>query len=101
MEDMLLSAKVREFGPHWVTIAKFFDGRSENNVKNRWYTRVKGMADRSSSRPTASDQSGSESSDDLPVVRPGRILFPPIASLDVHLSMRFAFPDISGQSIWT
>jgi hypothetical protein len=97
---MLLMAKVTEFGPRWVTIAKFFDGRSENNVKNRWYTYVKAMADRSSPYPAALDQSGSESGDELHVISPARVLFPPITSLDVHLSMRFTFPDIRGHSIW-
>lgn len=40
-EDQLLAEKYIEHGPQWTTIAKFFDGRSENNVKNRWYTYVK------------------------------------------------------------
>ena len=40
-EDQLLAEKYVEHGPQWTTIAKFFDGRSENNVKNRWYTYVK------------------------------------------------------------
>lgn len=40
-EDKLLADKYLEHGPQWTTIAKFFDGRSENNVKNRWYTYVK------------------------------------------------------------
>lgn len=40
-EDELLSEKYVELGPQWTVIAKFFDGRSENNVKNRWYTHLK------------------------------------------------------------
>ena len=40
-EDQLLTEKYIEHGPQWTTISKFFDGRSENNVKNRWYTYVK------------------------------------------------------------
>jgi hypothetical protein len=40
-EDAFLIAKVRDMGQHWAQIAKFFDGRSENNVKNRWYTYLK------------------------------------------------------------
>lgn len=37
-EDQLLKQKVLEIGQHWNKIAKFFNGRSSNNVKNRWYT---------------------------------------------------------------
>jgi hypothetical protein len=40
-EDELLVAKFAEIGPRWTVIAKFFDGRSENNVKNRWYTHLR------------------------------------------------------------
>jgi hypothetical protein len=49
-EDDLLARKVRELGCHWATISKCFDGRSENNVKNRWYSyvRAKQAQDRSS-----------------------------------------------------
>jgi hypothetical protein len=40
-EDDLLVAKFQELGPRWTTISKCFDGRSENNVKNRWYTHLR------------------------------------------------------------
>ncbi|KAK8885480.1 hypothetical protein M9Y10_040929 [Tritrichomonas musculus] len=40
-EDEILAEKHREYGSQWTVIAKFFDGRSENNVKNRWYTHLK------------------------------------------------------------
>lgn len=39
-EDKLLEQKVYELGQHWNKIVKFFRGRSENNIKNRWYTYV-------------------------------------------------------------
>ena len=40
-EDALLIEKFRTMGPQWTNIAKCFDGRSENNVKNRWYTHLR------------------------------------------------------------
>ena len=36
-EDQLLREKVDEFGKKWVYISQFFDGRSGNNLKNRWH----------------------------------------------------------------
>lgn len=36
-EDKLILEKYQEYGPHWVKIAKFLNGRSGNNVKNRWH----------------------------------------------------------------
>ena len=35
-EDQLLVKKYAEFGPQWNKISKFFDKRSDNNVRNRW-----------------------------------------------------------------
>lgn len=39
-EDQLLEQKVCELGQHWNKIAKFFIGRSSNNIKNRFYTYI-------------------------------------------------------------
>lgn len=36
-EDDLLVQKYKEYGPRWVFISKFFNGRNGNNIKNRWY----------------------------------------------------------------
>lgn len=41
-EDLLLSQKIDEFGKHWSMIAKFFKGRNQNNIKNRWNFHLKG-----------------------------------------------------------
>lgn len=36
-EDKIIIAKYKIFGAHWVKIAQFLNGRSGNNVKNRWH----------------------------------------------------------------
>ncbi|EAX98723.1 Myb-like DNA-binding domain containing protein [Trichomonas vaginalis G3] len=36
-EDQLIIAKYKIFGAHWVKISQFLNGRSGNNVKNRWH----------------------------------------------------------------
>lgn len=40
-EDKILLEKVNELGYSWSIIRKFFQGRSENDVKNRWYSHLK------------------------------------------------------------
>ena len=40
-EDRLLVQKINELGRCWSTIGQFFNGRSENDVKNRWYSHLK------------------------------------------------------------
>ena len=40
-EDQLLLEKVNELGRCWSMIGKFFNGRSENDVKNRWYSHLR------------------------------------------------------------
>jgi hypothetical protein len=56
-EDALLAQKVRDLGSHWSVIAKCFDGRSENNVKNRWYAFVRArQADYPSPEPAPKRQ---------------------------------------------
>jgi hypothetical protein len=37
VDDDLLIAKYRELGAKWVQISRFFERRSGNDVKNRWY----------------------------------------------------------------
>jgi hypothetical protein len=72
-EDLLLIQKVAEIGSRWTQIARFFDGRSENNVKNRWYTHVKAQTE------TSADQSSSN----LP--HHARTPFPPISMLQARV----------------
>lgn len=40
-EDQLLLEKINEMGRCWSNIGHFFNGRSENDVKNRWYSHLK------------------------------------------------------------
>lgn len=39
-EDQLLRELVNEHGTKWVNLVKFFKGRSDSNIKNRWYTYI-------------------------------------------------------------
>ena len=73
-EDQLLTEKYLEHGPQWTTIAKFFDGRSENNVKNRWYTYVKNRF-----QQTQSNKIHSYTPTPTPT-KPERTMRPPIYS---------------------
>ena len=36
-EDKIIIQKYKELGPRWAQISNFLEGRSGNNVKNRWY----------------------------------------------------------------
>jgi hypothetical protein len=72
-EDDLLMQKFNEMGSRWSVISKFFDGRSENNVKNRWYTHL---------RPKAAPTPFVVES---PPVNAKRLRFPSITSLSPDL----------------
>ena len=36
-EDTKLCQKVEKYGQKWATISQFFNGRTSNNIKNRWH----------------------------------------------------------------
>jgi hypothetical protein len=40
-EDSLLIEKVNDLGHFWSTMTNFFNGRSESDIKNRWYSHLK------------------------------------------------------------
>lgn len=44
-EDQLIVQKVNELGNKWANISKFFTGRSDNSIKNRWYSKLKSKCD--------------------------------------------------------
>ena len=40
-EDRVLLRKLLEYGPKWMKMVPFFKGRSDCNIKNRWYKHLK------------------------------------------------------------
>jgi hypothetical protein len=74
-EDDLLLEKVNELGSRWSLISKYFNGRSENNVKNRWYTHLRPKP----APGTVVDES--------PPVNGKRFWFPSITSLSPDLPL--------------
>lgn len=46
-EDLRLIEMLKIFGKKWTIIAKFFNGRSDINIKNRYHMRVKDMIENS------------------------------------------------------
>jgi hypothetical protein len=58
-EDEFVVTKYRELGPKWVFISTFLPGRTGNDIKNRWHTRL-------AARCLASDASGSTDTEASP-----------------------------------
>lgn len=40
-EDMLLLHLINQFGNRWAQISVYFPGRTDSNIKNRWYKHLK------------------------------------------------------------
>ncbi|KAH0793086.1 Myb-like DNA-binding domain containing protein [Histomonas meleagridis] len=86
-EDNLLAQKYLELGSQWTIIAKYFDGRSENNVKNRWYTHIKHKLENQSKKienlPPEITPRIEVATRKIPSLsaKP-RFVFPPISTLD-------------------
>ena len=60
-EDNLLLHLVKIYRNKWVHIASHFDGRSDSNVKNRWYTHFQAtMPDQHPAPPPLENNSGDE-----------------------------------------
>eukprot|EP00300_Choanocystis_sp_HF-7_P010678 c17084_g1_i1.p1 GENE.c17084_g1_i1~~c17084_g1_i1.p1 ORF type:complete len:236 (+),score=22.11 c17084_g1_i1:53-760(+) len=56
-EDAILMQKVSELGTKWTTIAKSFEGRSENAIKNRYYASIRKAQRAQRSRHSSQSQS--------------------------------------------
>jgi hypothetical protein len=39
-EDEIIIQKVQEFGTKWSKMTKILRGRTDNDIKNRWYTHL-------------------------------------------------------------
>lgn len=60
-EDTLLLQLVQIFHNKWVVIASHFEGRSDSNVKNRWYTHFQATIPESHpARPSLENNPGDE-----------------------------------------
>ena len=44
-EDSILIQKLKEIGPKWTLMVPYFNGRSDSNIKNRWYKHLSKKAD--------------------------------------------------------
>ncbi|OHS96182.1 hypothetical protein TRFO_10103 [Tritrichomonas foetus] len=44
-EDQIIVQKVNELGTKWAVISKMMPGRSDNSIKNRWYSKLKSRCD--------------------------------------------------------
>lgn len=47
-EDIILVDKINQYGTKWSLITKFFEGRSDNRIKNRWYSYIQNHVQRDS-----------------------------------------------------
>ena len=56
-EDLLIVRKWKEIGPKWQQISKEFQGRSENMVKNRFYSHLKKKFALEASLPSTNEMS--------------------------------------------
>ena len=83
-EDMLLIDLIQKNGHKWTLISKAFVGRTDNDVKNRWYTHLRGKCQFSSKSPEPRskpiDWGSGEMSDAK--TQPKKQLLPPITALD-------------------
>jgi hypothetical protein len=78
-EDELLRQKVRECGQRWAEIAKFFDGRPPNLIKNRWHMQMRARAGKET--PVKTVQFQGELVHQSQNQEPRRIVFPSVLSL--------------------
>ncbi|EAY03679.1 Myb-like DNA-binding domain containing protein [Trichomonas vaginalis G3] len=86
-EDELLYEKYREFGTKWQQIAKFFRGRTNTNVKNRFLALERKAQRLESASSSSSSEDNIESASPAP-----KFIIPSILSLGVSFPSDFSLP---------
>lgn len=65
-EDELIIKKYKEYGPKWATISKFFVGRTDNTIKNRFNNHLNLQKNIIYENSCSSQASCSETNDSMP-----------------------------------
>ena len=86
-EDALLLKKYMELGPKWTKISKFFDDRTDIQIKSRWTKRFHGyiqlfqvhqiMTNKEANQPVIKREKVEEKNNILPIQEPPQPIQPP------------------------
>ena len=86
-EDELLIRLYTAKGPRWAEFSKILNGRSDNNIKNRWHTYLKHKVDTSILQSSSTEVSDTVSPEDLSEI----ISIPEPQSFEFHFVDDFEF----------